>query len=258
MCAMRWVLALLIVLFATEAHAQIVNVQGQLAKAPDKDAVVGQVEGKIDWREGNNPLFQIGGTAAVLVREGKFLGLALVKGEYGVSRGVDLSKKSFEHLRLRYSVDCRWKWEAFAQHEFDRFRRLSIRAIAGTGPALQIVNEKSFGMLAGAAYMFELEQLDERPMTIDAGERTIFHRASFYLTGVEKIGEQVSIVETIYAQPRLGDPSDFRLLGELSVATKLSKRIALTDSFTIAYDRTPPDGIKRLDTQLTVGVLITF
>ncbi len=258
MCAMRWVLALLIVLFATEAHAQIVNVQGQLAKAPDKDAVIGQVEGKIDWREGNNPLFQIGGTAAVLVREGKLLGLALVKGEYGVSRGVDLSKKSFEHLRLRYSIDCRWKWEAFAQHEFDRFRRLSIRAIAGTGPALQIVNEKSFGMLAGAAYMFELEQLDERPMTSDAGERTIFHRASFYLTGVEKIGEQVSIVETIYAQPRLGDPSDFRLLGELSVATKLSKRIALTDSLTIAYDRTPPDGIKRLDTQLTVGVLVTF
>ncbi len=255
---MRWVIALLIVLAATEARAQIVNVQGQLAKAPEKDAVVGQIEAKLDWREGNNPLFQVGGTAALLIHEGKLLALLIAKGEYGVSNGVDLSRKTFEHARLRYSVDCRWKWEAFAQHEFDRFRRLSIRAIAGTGPALQIVNEKTFAMLAGAAYLFEFEQLDERPMTTDAGERTIFHRASFYLTGVEKVGEQVSIVETIYAQPRLGDPADIRLLTELSVTTKLSKRIALTDSFTLAYDRTPPDGIKRIDMQVTFGLLASF
>lgn len=255
---MRWVIALLLVLVAAEARAQIVNVQGQLAKAPDKDGVTGQLEGKLDWREGNNPLFQIGGIGAVLLRRGKLLGLALVKGEYGESRGVDLSRKTFEHVRARYTLDCRWKWEAFAQHEFDRFRRLSVRAIAGTGPALQIVNDKRFALLAGAAYLFEYEQLDHRPDTSDAGEQTIFHRASFYLTGLEKVGDQVSIVETVYAQPRLGDPSDIRVLGELSVATKLSKRIALTDGITLAYDRTPPDGIKRLDTQITFGVLITF
>ncbi len=255
---MRWVIVVLILLSATEARAQIVNVQGQLAKAPEKDAVVGQLEGKIDWREGNNPLFQVGGTAALLIHEGKFLGLVLVRAEYGVSNGVDLSRKTFEHVRARYSFDCRWKWEAFAQHEFDRFRRLSIRAVAGTGPAVQIVNEKTFAMLAGAAYLFELEQLDNRPMTTDAGERTIFHRASFYLTGVEKIGEQLSIVQTLYAQPRLGDPDDVRVLAELSVTSKLSKRVALTDAMTIAYDRTPPDGIKRFDTQLTIGLLATF
>jgi hypothetical protein len=255
---MRWVIALLILLGSTEAHAQIVNVQGQLAKAPEKDGVVGQIEAKIDWREGNNPLFQIGGVAAVLIHEGKFLALALAKGEYGQSRGVVLSKKSFEHVRVRYTLDCRWKWEAFAQHEFDRFRRLSVRAIAGTGPVLQIVHDKNFALMAGASYMFEFEQLDEREGTIDAGDQTIFHRASFYLTGVERVGEHVSIVETIYAQPRLGDPGDIRVLTEVSVTTKLSKRIALTDALTVAYDRTPPDGIRRFDTQLTLGLLIQF
>lgn len=256
---MRWVIALVILFAAaTEARAQIVNVQGQLAKAPEKDGVVGQIEAKIDWREGNNPLLQFGGVAALLVHEGKFLGLALVKGEYGESRDVVLSKKTFEHVRARYTIDCRWKWEAFAQHEFDRFRRLSVRAIAGTGPVLQILHDKDFAILAGAAYLFEFEQLDERPGTIDAGDRTIFHRASFYVTGVEKVGTHVSIVQTLYAQPRLDDPEDVRVLGELSVTTKLSKRIALTDSFTVAYDRTPPDGIKRIDTQLTLGMLIQF
>ncbi|MBA2542337.1 MAG: DUF481 domain-containing protein, partial [Deltaproteobacteria bacterium] len=240
---MRWVFVLTVLLIAAEARAQIVNVQGQLAKAPEKDSVIGQVEAKLDWREGNSPLFQVGGTAALLVHEGRFIGLVLVKGEWGESRGVAFSRKTFEHVRARYRIDCRWKWEAFAQHEFDKFRRLSVRAVAGTGPALQIVNEKRFAMLAGAAYLFEIEQLDERPMTTDAGERTFAHRASLYLTGVEKIGEHVAIVQTLYAQPRLGDPGDLRMLAELSVTTKLSKHIALTDSFTVAYDRTPPDGI---------------
>lgn len=258
MRSVRVAIVILVLLVASEARAQIVNVQGQLAKAPADDGVTGQVEGKIDWRDGNAPLFQIGGTGAVLLRRGKLLGLALAKGEYGKSNDLVLSKKTFEHVRARYSLDCRWKWEAFAQHEFDRFRRLSVRAIVGTGPALQIVNRKDVGILAGAAYLFEYERLDRRPDTIDAGDRTTANRGSFYLTGVEKVGAQVAIVQTVYAQPRLDDPSDYRLLGELSVTSKLSKRIALTDGFTIAYDRTPPDGIKRRDLQLTVGVIVTF
>jgi hypothetical protein len=249
---------LLILLLAGTAHAQIVNVQGQLAKAPAEDGVTGQIEAKLDWREGNNPLFQIGGGGAVLVREGKLLGLVLVKGEYGESRGLTLSRKAFAHVRGRYTIDCRWKWELFGQTEYDRFRRLTLRALVGTGPALQIVDTKTVGVLAGAAYLFELEKLDDREGTIDAGDRTTAHRASVYVTGVEKIGSQVAILETFYAQPRLDDPEDIRLLAELSVTTKLSKHIALTDGLSVAYDRTPPDQIRRVDTQLTVGLLVTF
>jgi hypothetical protein len=248
---------------AGTAEAQIVNVQGQLAKAPEKDGFVFQSEGKLDWRTGNNPLFQVGGVAALLVHDGRFLGLAFVRGEYGESRNVVLSRKTFEHLRGRYTIDCRWKWEAFAQHEFDQFRRLSIRAIAGTGPALQILQEKHVAVLAGAAYLFEFEQLDSRmrmdgTLPIDAGDRTVFHRASFYVTALQKLGPNVALVETGYAQPRIDEPGDFRLLGEMSITTKITKHVALTDSLTLAYDRTPPDGVQRVDTQLTIGVIANF
>jgi hypothetical protein len=40
--------------------------------------------------------------------------------------------------------------------------------------------------------------------------------------------------------------------------TKLSSQIALKDSFTVVYDDTPPDGIKRYDTALELAVLVTF
>ncbi|MDQ3368114.1 MAG: DUF481 domain-containing protein [Myxococcota bacterium] len=240
------------------ADAQIVNVQGQLAKPPETDGVTAQAELKLDWREGNNPLFDVGGTGSVLVRHGRFLGLAVARGGYGKSRGLTLTRRSFEHVRARVTLDCRWRWEAFAQHEYDAFRRLSVRAIVGTGPALQIVATKDIGILAGAAYMFELEHLDDRAGTSDAGDRSVAHRASFYVTGTETLGSGVSIAETIYVQPRFDDPSDVRLLAEVSVTSKLTKRIALSDALIVAYDRTPPDGIKRYDTQLRVSVLVTF
>jgi len=253
-----WLVIAVIGLATGVARAQIVNVQGALAKAPDKDALTGQVELKVNWREGNNPLLDIGGAGTVLLRRGSILGLVLARGEYGTSRSLTLAKKSFEHLRTRIEIDCRWRWEAFVQHEYDQFRRLSLRALAGTGPAFQIVDTKPVTALAGAAYLFEYERLDTRPGTIDAGERTTAHRASLYVTGHENLGAGVEVVETVYAQPRLNEPGDVRVLGELAVVSKLSSWIALKDSFTVAYDRTPPDGIKQYDTQLEISVLATF
>ena len=244
---------------ARPAAAQIVNVQGQLAKPPAQDGVTGQLELKLDWREGNSPFFDIGGAGSLLLRRGRLLGLALVRGEYGNARdGIAIARKTFEHVRSRVTIDCRWRWEAFVQHEYDAFRRLSVRALAGTGPALQLVNEARVGLIAGAAYMLEYERLDTRAGTIDAGARSLASRASVYVTGTETLGAGVSIAQTVYVQPRLDDPGDVRVLGELSLTTKLSKRFALTDGFTVAYDRTPPDGIRRYDTQLKVGLLVTF
>jgi hypothetical protein len=257
--AVRWLLVMLgLLLAARSASAQIVNVQGALAKAPAKDDVAGEVGLKLNWRQGNNPLFDIGGSGTLLVHHGRILGLVLARGEYGTSAGLTLTKKAFEHARARITLDCRWRWEVFAQHEYDRFRRLSLRAVAGTGPALQILDTKELSVLAGAAYIAELERLDHRMGTGDAGARTFAHRASLYLTGHEDLSTGVAIVETVYFQPRVDDPSDLRVLGELAVQSKLSSRIALKDSLTIAYDDTPPDGIKRFDSSLEIALIVTF
>lgn len=247
-----------LVVWSARADAQIVNVQAAMAAPLDHDGVVGQAEGKISWREGNNPIFDIGGSGSLLVRRGDFLGLALVRGGYGTSRGLTLTKKTFEHVRIRETLDCHWKWEFFGQHEFDQFRRLSLRALVGTGPAFAIFDTKEVGVLVGAAYIYESERLDKRAGTIDAGLHSTAHRVSAYVTGHEKLSTGVAIVETVYAQPRIDDPRDVRILGELSVHSKLTQRIALKDSFNVAYDRTPPDGVQRYDTSLEASVIVTF
>src|SRR5690349_4831648 len=138
----RWLVIAAIGATTTTAHAQIVNVQGALATAPDHDDTIGQLELKLNWREGNNPLFDIGAAASLVVRRGPVLGLLVARGEYGTSRGLTLTRKSFEHVRTRIELDPHWRWEVFAQHEYDQFRRLSLRALAGTGPAYQLFDTK--------------------------------------------------------------------------------------------------------------------
>lgn len=243
---------------ASPAAAQIVNIQGALAKPPVKNGVTGQLEAKIDWRSGNNPLIDLGGAASILVKRGRTLNLAVARGGYGRSQGLALTKKSFEHLRTRITLDCRWRWEVFGQHEYDQFRRLSVRALAGTGPALQLLDTANLTLLAGAAYMFEYEKLDRREGTSDAGNDRIDHRGSFYVTGTQTFTKTASLTETFYVQPRFAEPSDVRIFTEISLTTKLTKHFALSDAFTLAYDHTPPDQIKRLDTQLTVALLVTI
>jgi hypothetical protein len=240
------------------ARAQIVNVQGALAKAPAEDGVTGQVELKLNWREGNSPLFDIGGAGTLLVRHDRVLGLVLARGEYGISRGLTLVRKIFEHARMRVTLDERWRWELFAQHEYDQFRRLALRALVGTGPALQVVDRKPVTVLVGASYLLEHERLDGRATAADAGRRTLAHRASLYVTGRESIGPGVTIIETVYAQPRLDEPDDLRLLGEFAVLAKLSERVTLKNSLTVAYDATPPDGVQGYDTALEVAVQLAF
>lgn len=257
---MSWPHLVVLALLAVSgvANAQIVNVQGALAKPPEKDGISAQVEARFDWRAGNNPLVDLGGATNVLARKGRLLGLAIVRGEYGRGQDSTFKRKTFEHLRARATIDCRWRWEAFVQHELDAFRRLSVRALGGTGPALQILNTQAGSMLAGAAYMFEYEILDEKADAPDAGARSTAHRGSFYLTGTEKLGETVALNQTIYVQPRLDAFSDVRALAELSVTSKITERIALTQALVAAYDSRPPSGIERYDTQLRFSVLVTL
>lgn len=253
-----WLVCTLLVICAATADAQIVNVQGALAKPPGHDDTVGQAELKLNWREGNNPLFDLGGAGNIVVRRGSVLGLLLARGEYGTSRGLTLARKSFEHLRIRSELAGGWRWEAFAQHEYDQFRRLSLRALIGAGPAYQVFDTAQIGVLVGAAYIYEDERLDTRPGTIDAGSHRAAHRASIYATGHEDVNANVTIVHTIYVQPRLDAASDVRILGELAVQTKLSSRIALKDGFIVAYDASPPDGVQTYDTSLDIALIVTF
>jgi hypothetical protein len=242
---------------APPAHAQIVNVQGSLTKEPPP-GWSGAVTVGVDWQTGNTDIVRLSGAGSLLYRRGPWLALLLARGEYSEGRGVKLAEKSFEHLRARRRLGDRLLWEVFVQHEYDAFRRLSVRALAGTGPAYRVLARAGGSLTAGLAYMAEYERLSERMDTADSGARAWRHRLSSYLTGSLALGDGVTGTQTVYVQPRFDAPDDVLVLSESSVQSKLTSRLSLVNSFVLTYDASPPETIEALSTALKVSLAYAF
>jgi hypothetical protein len=181
-------------------------VQGSLAKEPPP-GWSGQVTGGVDWQTGNAPLVRLSGAAAALWHRRCWLALALVRGEYARARGLELSRRTFEHLRLRRDVGRRVLWEAFVQHEYDAFRRLAVRAVAGSGPAVRLADRGRLRVTTGLAYLLEYERFSALAGAADSGDAHVRHRASSYLTGSLIVGDQLTATQTAHVQPRLTIPA---------------------------------------------------
>jgi hypothetical protein len=239
------------------AHAQIVNVQSILATDAEP-GLSGSITGTLDWRTGNIDLLLVSLSPVVRYRSGRQLIIGTAKGELGQRGGETIIKRTFEHARYRYAVRPRLTAEVFAQHAFDEFRRLELRALVGAGPLFHLIVRERSRLSAGVAYMFEYEVLDDNPANPDAGETDIAHRLSTYVTGSYQLKDDLQIVQTVYLQPRLNDVSDARILSESQLVVQLTKKLSITTSLSLAYDSEPPDGVDDLDTALKASLTFSF
>lgn len=249
---MRWLVVFAILAAARPAAAGIVNVQSFLAsEAPE--GVSGSVTGSADWRTGNTELLMLAANPIVRYRSGDHLGLVIVSGQLGDSAGERIIAKTFEHVRYRYTFTERLLGEVFAQHEYDQFRDLELRALIGVGPKLDLVERDGVELGVGVAYMLEFERV--RSTNAEGTQ----HRASSYVLGRVKVNDKVDFVETFYVQPLLTDPGDLRLLNDSALVVKLTDKVSLTSSFNLAYDSEPPtDGVDSLDTTLKTSITVSF
>jgi hypothetical protein len=250
-------LALLLCTLAVQpARAQIVNVQSLFAE----DAPLGPSAGtelSLDWRTGANDYFSVRGSLLGQYRTQRQVLLGVIRGEYGKSNGERILARSLEHVRLRHQVTERIAAETFVQHEYDAFRRLQLRMLLGAGPRVHLLASEPLRVTGGVALMLEHERLASDAQE-DAGLRTSDLRLSSYVLGRLALGENVSLVETFYVQPRAGAPSDLRLLNETALVVKANAYVSLAVGFTATYDSRPPAAIPRSDTQLRTTLGLTL
>lgn len=241
---------------ASPAGAGIVNVQSILATEAD-EGLSGSIAGSADWRTGNVDLLVLSAAPVARYRRRDHLLVGIVRGELGRSKGERIISRTFEHLRYRYQLHPRLVGEVFTQHEYDEFRRLELRALVGAGPLFHLLQADGYRLSWGVAYMLEYENLRD-DMQPDAGTTDLAHRASTYLTGSYELDDRVQLVETVYAQPRLTEASDLRLLNESQIIVKVTEAIGLTTALTVAWDNAPPAGIEELDTSLKSSITYSF
>ena len=248
-------LALVLVLLVSgPAAAQIVNVQALFEEKADPGPS-GAIELSGDWRTGSTALFSIRGALVGQWRAEPHTWLAVVRGEYTFANGERIVSRVLEHLRYRYRFSEWLAGESFLQHEYDEFRRLQARGLFGAGPRFSVYRTEDLGLVLGVAAMLEYEQLrhDGEP---DAGARWMDLRVSSYALARVKLMENVSLVETVYAQPRVARPADIRLLNETALVVTPNAHLSLSVGFTLTYDAEPPATVSPLDTQVrtTLGL----
>ncbi len=248
-------LALLVLPFES-LQAAIVDVQGKI----DGDKEEGwrtRLTFSGNKRTGNTELLDVRGAARVQYRENAHLAYVLVDGTYGLKGADPFVSKAFEHVRYRYMFGDFWGMESFAQHEFDEFRRLSLRVVSGLGPRLVLFDGPVAEVFVGSAYMFEYEKLTQGP-TDDAGEVSSKHRSSNYLRAEFDITVPVTLSLLLYAQPKIGDYKDIRWLSRNSVSVKLNDFFGVKFSFVAMYDAKPAQNVEKLDTHFNTALNFSF
>jgi hypothetical protein len=256
----RWAgpLFLLLALLAPrEAAAQIVNVQALFDEATSPLGASGGAELSLDWRTGSTDLLVVRGLMLGQWRTEKHTLLGVARGEYGYAQDDLIVSKVLEHVRYRYRFVDWLQGETFVQHELDAFRRLRLRALVGAGPRFTLWSTEEGSLVLGVAAMLEYEQLrhDELP---DAGARTVDPRLSSYALGRVRLLENLSLVETLYVQPRLTRFSDVRVLNDTSLVVDVNKRLTFSTGLVLTYDAAPPATVSRFDTQLRSGLGVKF
>ena len=239
------------------AAAQIVDIQPIIADAK-KPGFSGEVTAAASWQTGNTDYFL--GDLSVLLRYrfGHNLLLWSSSGELGLKSGHPFTESVFSHLRYQYEINDWLTWEAYGQVATNRFQRLVLRGLVGTGPRFELVRTAAIEVAVGLSYMFEYEILSHDSTLPDSGRHDINHRLSSYLTARWRLAKTLSLVETAYCQPRFDLWADFRVLSVTNLVVNVNKTLAVTIGFSVAYDSRPPASIGRLDTSLAAKLSVAF
>ena len=196
-----------------------------------------------------------GGGAAALpdIRDLVFAVGSLTYSEKSRSAYVN---KGFAHLRWT-RMWLRWLGsELFNQYQFNEFIKLNRRIVGGAGIRLAVARSDAIEIYFGSGYMLEDERLSvDPPEEIDA----LAHRWTNYLAVVLRLlGDDLGLVNTVYAQPRFDDFADYRILSEGEITVAVTEVLSFGFGANLRYDSRPPTGVETLDVSLSNKLRLEF
>ena len=238
----------------TPAAAQV-DVQ-PLSREEPPEGWSGTVTGDLSAQTGNTEFVQLGVRGRLYNVRGQVTNLWVGNGGLGFLDRSRFASSGLFHYRQTFRSG-RLVWpEWFAQVNYDRSQLLKFRTLVGGGVRTPVAAGEWGEVGAGLSVMLEDERLD-LPDTASHARKTTALRASTFAS-FRLVANQLVITSTTYAQPRFDDFGDVRVLEDLSLATPVTDRLAMTVSIGMRYDSRPPDGLASLDARLRTGLTYSF
>ena len=150
----------------------------------------------------------------------------------------EFTNEGYQHIRYNHTF-LRSEWltfEIFGQIQYNELTRIKLRALAGTGFRVRILEQEKQRAHLGLTYMYEYDEESQTEIIHQDG------RLSSYLSFRIKPVGLFTIQSTTYYQPLLNDFNDFRLSSSTTADFALSDKFSLRTTYTIAFDSRVPAG----------------
>ncbi|MEI9936074.1 MAG: DUF481 domain-containing protein [Pseudomonadota bacterium] len=205
---------------------------------------------------GNTQGVIFGGAALLGGRTERNFGYLDVSGDYTRLAGVVSVAKWFAHLRHNFQINPDLWWEEYGQLESDRFRRVRLRELVGTGPRVRALHPKGFELYFGSSYMVENSELDSSDP--DPEGQGTFERWSNYVAATLNPDERVVISTVNYVQPRIDRFSDYKILSVSGVDFKVTSLLHTRVDATARYESRAPSDVRHVDLELKSSLELVF
>jgi hypothetical protein len=205
---------------------------------------------------GNTQGVVFGGAALLGGRTERHFGYLDLSGDYSRLGGAVSVAKWFAHLRHNFELGPGTWWEEYAQIESDRFRRVQVRELLGTGPRFALVRTKPFEAFFGTSYMVEHTELNSVDRA-SRGEGT-FERWSNYIALTLKPDDHILLSSVNYVQPRIDRFTDYKVLSVSSVGFTITTHLKSHVDATARYESVTPADVRSADLELKSALEVAF
>ena len=249
---MKLALIVLILFLSNSIQAGIINTLPEIPKSDDKPLIKTRLSASIDWEQGNNNELDIEAAGFMLLQKKLWSVYFVTSASKSVSNGVLGSLDTMNHLRGRFFLLEPFALEIFAQHEYDRFRKLDTRALIGAGPTFKILSSEFLNIMSGMSMMMEyIKPSDNLDEEINA-------RWTSYLQLELNINDRFSIHNVFFYQTKTNDSSDFLIYESISMEIKATKWFGIAFGFTIGYDNMPLLDVGKTDLGLSSSLFVEY
>lgn len=165
----------------------------------------------------------------------------------------------YQHLRFDYRKDRKLYPEVFAQYQYDNFRGLSPRLLAGTAIRHRLYKNEHFTFTLSVGIMYESEKWNHP--TTEQVVHARFWKSTNYLVFRVKISDWADLNSIQYFQT--AHDSDIgafrhRYSTDINLNTKLTTRLLWTSSFVLSYENRPIVPITRTIYRFSNGITVKF
>lgn len=226
--------------------AQVVNIENKRIY-DDTAGWSGTLEASMSAQQVKDLLYSINFKTLVQYKTRKHYFLLLNDLKYTGSKIV-YSNSAMSHFRYAYRLNNGpWKWESYAQVQYNQVLLQKLRALTGTGLRWKFYDRNNNKLFAGSSLFYEYEEV----------EHNIFNNAvrwSNYLS-MFLSKDNFTFTSATYYQPSVADFKDFRLSGQYTFLFKVKKKIDFKFEFTNFYDSRPPETVRNWTFSSTFGIV---